>query len=241
MRLKILAAAVLFAAASAASAATYDAFTSFDGVGSSTDGAFTFGEYDGVTFTVFDTTGYSTFPGTLSYSMAGNYYPVVVKTATGGSYVSNTVTIPNDALILHPGPNPANGGPYAAIRFAAPTAGVYTIAASAVQVDRDINRIDAGFVFRGSAASFDLGSPGLTTLSNYTPASLNATRAFAAGEMLTLLIGNAGNYRSDTTAVKFSLSTAAVPEPAAWSLLIAGFALTGAAMRRRGTFVNGAI
>lgn len=33
---------------------------------------------------------------------------------------------------------------------------------------------------------------------------------------------------------------AAVPEPAAWSLLIAGFALTGAVMRRRVT-VNGAI
>ena len=240
MRLTILAAAALLAA-NAANAATYDAFTSFDGVGSATDGAFTFGEYDGVTFTAFDTTGYSTFPGTLSYSMASNYYPVVVKTATGGSYVSNTITIPNDALVLHPGPNSADGGPYAAIRFVAPTAGVYTIAASAVQIDRDINSIDAGFVFRGSAASFDLGSPGLTTLSNYIPASLNATRAFAAGETLTLLIGNAGNYRSDTTAVKFSLSTATVPEPAAWSLLIAGFAMTGAAMRRRGYPVPGAI
>jgi hypothetical protein len=209
--------AILFAAAllagTTASAATYDAFTSFDGIGSSTDGAFTFGEFDGTTFTAFDTVGVSTFPGTLSYSSSGNYYPVAVKTATGGSYVSNTVTIPSDALILHPGPGPS-GGPYAAIRFVAPTAGTYTITASAVQIDRDINIVEAGFLFRGLQSSFDLTPGGSTYLTNNVPASLHATRAFAGGEALTLLIGNAGNYYSDTTAVNFTV-TDSVPEPAA--------------------------
>ena len=224
------AAAVLVTAAPVY-AATYDAFTSFDGVGSSTDGAFTFGEYDGVTFTAFDTTGVSTFPGTLSYSMSGNYYPVVVKTATGGSYISNTTTIPADALVLHPGPDGSNGGPFAAIRFVAPTAGIYSIAANVAQIDIQINSVEAGFVFRGVRTAFDLTS-GTTYLGGYVPASLNAPRSFAAGEALTLLVGNAGNYRFDSTAVKFSL-TDAVPEPATWSLLIAGFALTGAALRRR--------
>ena len=72
------------------------------------------------------------------------------------------------------------------------------------------------------------------------PAVLGATRAFGAGEALTLLIGNDGNYQPDTTAVKFSLSTAAIPEPAAWSLLIVGFGLTGVALRRRLPITQGA-
>jgi hypothetical protein len=232
MMRSILFAVALFAG-TAANAATYDAFKSFDGIGSSTDGAFTFGEYDGATFTAFDTVGVSTFPGTLSYSMSGAYYPVVVKTATGGSYPSNTVTIPNDALVLSPGPgSAASGGPFAAIRFVAPVAGIYNIAANAVQIDTSINTVEAGFVFRGSRSSFGLVSGVPTYLNNYVPASLNATRAFAKGEELTLLIGNAGSYYSDTTAVKFTV-TDTVPEPAAWSLLLGGFALTGAAMRRR--------
>jgi len=186
-----------------------------------------------VTFTAFDTTGVSTFPGTLSYSMSGNYYPVAVKTATGGSYQSNTVIIPNDALVLSPGPVPTNGGPYAAIRFVAPTAGAYSIAANAVQIDTSINTVEAGFIFRGLQTSFDLTAGVPTYLGGYAPASLNATRSFAAGEALTLLIGNAGNYYSDTTAVKFSLSTGAVPEPAAWAMMLAGFGLVGAMARRR--------
>jgi len=238
MRTILLAAALL--AGTAANAATYDAFSSFDGVGSSTDGAFTFGEYDGTTFTAFNSTGVSSFPGTLSYSMVGGLYPVAVKTATGGSYPSNTVTIPSDALVLAPGPDPTDGGPFAAIRFVAPTAGNYRIAANAVQIDSNINMIEAGFVFRGTRTAFDL-TPGTTYLSNYSPTSLDTTRSFAAGEALTLLIGNAGSYYSDTTAVKFTLSTGAVPEPASWAMLIAGFGLTGAALRRRTTFLQGAV
>lgn len=38
-----------------------------------------------------------------------------------------------------------------------------------------------------------------------------------------------------------NLSTAAVPEPAAWALLIGGFALTGATLRRRGRAVRALI
>ncbi|MBC7496244.1 MAG: PEPxxWA-CTERM sorting domain-containing protein, partial [Sphingomonadaceae bacterium] len=158
---------------------------------------------------------------------------------TGGSYVSNTVTIPNDALVLHPGPNPANGGPYAAIRFVAPTAGSYSIAANAVQIDTQRNLVETGFIFRGLRTSFDL-TPGVPSYLDGTgPASLSATRSLAAGETLTLLIGNAGSYSFDTTAVKFSLSNAAVPEPAAWALLLGGFGLAGAALRRRGSTLTG--
>jgi len=229
----VLFAALLGAVASTASAATYDAFASFDGVGSATDGAFTFGLYDGLTFTAFDTSGGSTFPATLAYTFSGAVYPAAVKTATGGSYISNTVTIPADALVLHPGPNPSNGGPFAAIRFVAPIAANYTIVASAVQIDSSINTVAAGFVFRGVGTGFDLSPGSPTSLLGYAAVSLNTIRTFAAGESLTLLIGNAGNYYSDTTAVNLTLSTAAVPEPAAWSLMIGGFGLIGAALRRR--------
>ena len=214
-----------------ASAATYDAFASFDGVGSSTDGSFTFGSYDGSSFQAFDTVGVSTFPGTLSYSSSGTYYPVAVKT-TGGSYASNTVTIPSNALVLSPGPG-ANGGPFSAIKFVAPAAGVYQIAASAVQIDININTVGVGFADQGVLTGFDLVPGSLSILSNYQPLSLATSRFLAQGATVILLVGNDGSYYSDTTAVNFSLSNDAVPEPATWALMLGGFGLVGAAMRRR--------
>ena len=39
--------------------------------------------------------------------------------------------------------------------------------------------------------------------------------------------------RIQTTGVQTIASTAAVPEPASWALMIAGFALIGAATRRK--------
>ena len=38
----------------------------------------------------------------------------------------------------------------------------------------------------------------------------------------------------DVSAFSISVGTASVPEPASWALLIGGFGLTGAALRRRG-------
>ena len=233
-RIAIAVGFALALAPAAATAATYDAFASFDGIGSATDGAFTFGSYDGSSFVAFDTTGVSSFPGTLSYSSSGALYPVAVKT-TGGSYISNTVTIPSDALVLHPGPG-ANGGPFSAIRFVAPTAGTYTITASAVQIDSNIGTVAAGFVDGGFYTDFSLSPGGPSVLSNYSPVSLSASRLFAQGQSLILLIGNDGSYNSDTTAVNFTLTGGSVPEPATWALMIGGFGATGAALRmRRGT------
>jgi hypothetical protein len=57
--------------------------------------------------------------------------------------------------------------------------------------------------------------------------------AVLAGEQTLVVKGNSqlGGYYDGT------LSYAAVPEPATWAMMIAGFGLTGAAMRRRKTRV----
>ena len=53
----------------------------------------------------------------------------------------------------------------------------------------------------------------------------------AQGEAIVAVINRAGSYGSDSTGLNFTLT--AVPEPASWALLIAGFGLTGAVLRRR--------
>ena len=61
-------------------------------------------------------------------------------------------------------------------------------------------------------------------------ASYTATAA-DAGQSIGIMLGAAG-VQGDFDNVRLD-ATAAVPEPAAWSLLIAGFGVTGAALRRR--------
>ena len=233
----VVAAMVSLLGAASASSATYDAFAAFDGVGNGADGAFSFGSYDGA-FTVFDQNFGCTFPNTLCYtSSAYPYYPTVVKTIDGTSYQSNTVIIPSNALVLAPGPGP-NGGPSAAIQFTAPTTGLYTISASAVQIDTNINTVGVGFDLNGALKSFTLAPGGLTILSG-NPASLSDHIQLTVGDHLTLLVANDGSYYSDTTQVNFTLSNG-VPEPATWSFMILGFGFAGAALRRRASVPNAA-
>jgi hypothetical protein len=93
----------------------------------------------------------------------------------------------------------------------------------------------------GNALAINItGLSGLagTTLASYACASAGPScSAFGGGSALTSLTStadsialNLGVIRDGETYV-FALS--AVPEPASWAMLIAGFGLTGAAMRRR--------
>jgi hypothetical protein len=57
-------------------------------------------------------------------------------------------------------------------------------------------------------------------------------RAVSPGRNTIKVIGYWGSQGGSYTG-KFNFSTAPVPEPAAWAMMIAGFGLVGAAMRRR--------
>lgn len=81
----------------------------------------------------------------------------------------------------------------------------------------------------------------LTLASTYSSGFLNANGGTAASARTAFLNGlNSGRaYFNVHTAtfpggeIRGNLAAGAVPEPASWAMLIAGFGLTGAAMRRR--------
>jgi hypothetical protein len=70
--------------------------------------------------------------------------------------------------------------------------------------------------YDGSQITNGLGSDGYVTYSTGT------------GPLIT-----AASFRSDSNSFEFDNLAAGVPEPATWALLISGFGLVGAAMRRR--------
>lgn len=216
----LLTAAAGLALPAAASAATYDAFASFDG----TQGA--------GGFRYFSLANGSASPLTSSTScvvpvpvclQGGGDLPGAYKSAT--VFKNLTYTVPNDRLLIHPGSNSAIG-----IFFIAPTAGTYDFTASFNVVD---DRPSGAAIFKLTNVT---GTVVATPLGGIGPVVSSATHSGSiflnAGQFLAFGLNNAGNYSNDSTGFNFVL-TNAVPEPASWALMIAGFGLAGAAARRR--------
>ncbi len=221
--IRLLAAATLAIgmAAVPAAAVTYDAFTSFNGTQGA--GGFTYGSFDGTSFTAF--TGAngcaSVITGTTCLSNGG--LPGVFK-SNSGAFEQGSVNVPGDALLLHPGPN---AGQTAVILFTAPTSGSYILTYTAAIADDSPSGV---FLF------------GLQNNVVVNLAQLNGANPFftgsgccflAAGQQIGIGIDYDGSYFNDSIGVNVTFVGGAVPEPANWALLIAGFGLTGAAMRRR--------
>lgn len=147
----------------------------------------------------------------------------------GGSPVSqyNTVTVPQDRLLLHPG----NNSDLTAALFVAPTAGVYRLFASFNSQDNNPTGIDIYQlgVQPNGAGPFTFNQIAFNTtsaVSDFQLVTLNQSQAIGYG------IGNGGAFFNDSTGLKFTVF-AGVPEPTTWSLMILGFGAVGGAMRRR--------
>jgi hypothetical protein len=222
----ILAATVGLAtlAAAPAAATTWDAFAYFTDA-SATSGPFSFGSVNAGVFTAYPTGGTCLLSNTVCLT-SGDYLGAY-KTFDGNAHPgSGTIDVPDDALIFHPGAN----GEIATVFFTVPTSGTYTITLNAFQATntQPNSVLILGFP-NGPTGTFQLGQ-----LTSSSPSlSYTETGFFNAGTVLGLGVGYDGNYQYDSTGVNFTLTNGAVPEPAAWAMLMTGFGLVGSAMRRR--------
>ncbi|WP_293905583.1 PEPxxWA-CTERM sorting domain-containing protein [Phenylobacterium sp.] len=185
---------------------------------------FSWGGYLDGAFTPFTDASGCVIAGT-SCLHADSEPPLGVYKTLGGAFKAGTVLVPAGALIFHPGPLSR-----AAVLFTAPQAGRYTFTGSAFVADTDPSgTFIIGLLHPGGAnfTEFNLGK-----LDALDPAlGFNLTATLKKGDSYGLAVDNAGSYFNDSTGLKLLVSHA--PEPAGWALLIAGFGLTGAAIRRR--------
>lgn len=163
--------------------------------------------------------------------LCGDNTPAVVKNlgATTFTY-GGSGNIGAGQLALHPGCN----GQFAVVRFTAPgagfTPGAYGLAASFRGADVGYRTIG---VYHNGTALFD------DFLSGGALASHASTRTLAAGDVIDLVVGAAGDYRWDQTEANLTVRAvaaapvSAVPEPGTWALLATGLVGVGAAARRR--------
>lgn len=207
-RLLIVAAALAFTAPAAA--ATFDAFTSFNGVNG--NGGFTYGSTNFTTLAAFTSGSGCTalIAGTTCLNQP-NFLPGVFKTG-GGAYQSGSVIVPADRLILHPGQNgDLSNSVY--IAFTAPIAADYVFTSQFTVQDTNPSGVSIfAFVASGTSVIF-------TNLSGTLPGpAVNDTlsASLLAGESFGYIISINGSFNNDSTGVLASVS-GPVPEPATWA------------------------
>lgn len=137
-----------------------------------------------------------------------------------------------NSVLVHPGPN---DGQNSFLMFIAPRTGVYSY-------DVTVTRADSGdgvnlFTFN----SFDGTKPLIATINAGSPTyTFQYSQFLAAGQKVGLGIDRGGpnnNYFNDSTLFSGTIS-GAVPEPASWALMVGGFGIAGASMRRRRSAVR---
>ena len=120
------------------------------------------------------------------------------------------------------------------LRFTAPVAGSYSFAGTA-QLIWGPQAFGDGtrnyFHLSSDPATYTLAAD-TTTPNQIVPFS--GLFALAVGDSVDIVSDKIANYYYDDTLFTGSFVGGAVPEPAAWALLLWGFGLTGTALRRRG-------
>jgi len=221
--MKIIALAGL-ALASGAQAATYDAFTSFNG----TQGAGNFAYLSlpagqGGTVAPLTENTNCVVPNTVCQQLSGGALPGAYKSLV--EFHNGTYTVPDDRLLVHPGPQTA-----VAAFFIAPHAGTFNYTASFDILDDSPTGVG---IFRLTNASGTAVNTPLVALTQPKQAfSTSGSITLGAGQFLTFGVFNLGSYSNDSTGFSFTL-TDAVPEPGTWAMMIGGFALAGSALRTR--------
>lgn len=230
--LTLAAAVAVIGTAPATAVTVFDAFTTFNGTQGA--GNFTYGASDSafVNGALFTSNSSCFIAGSICLQAAPNFdVPGVTKSAAT-SFQYNSVNVPDDRLLVHPGPNANDSNVF--VQFTAPKAGSYRIEGMFNLLDNSPTGVDVYFGMTSNLGLVGFGGSSLN--SQNTSYGFIGQRFLNQGDSVLAIVNRNGSYGSDSTGVNFTL-TAGVPEPANWALLIAGFGLTGAAMRRRRTRV----
>jgi hypothetical protein len=222
--------AMLAGVAAPATAATYDAFSTFNGTQNA--GNFTYGSVDDAVTggTLFTANTNCFIAGSICLQAAANYDVPGATKSTTTSVQYGGVTVPNDRLLLHPGPTAADGGVF--ITFTAPTTATYSYIASFSVQDSGASGTTEIFRLQSGAAPATFFGSGSLSLASPTY-SHSGSIFLNSGDVFSTIINREGSYSNDSTGENFTLSTGAVPEPATWGLMIVGFGLVGSSLRSR--------
>lgn len=225
----ILAGVVGLVSATAASAQTYDAFSSFNGT--QLAGNFIYGEADpanpATSGTFFSANTNCFIAGSTCLQAAPNGDVPGVTKSLAESFQYGTVNVPDDRLLVHPGRNSLQ----TYLAFVAPVAGIYSF--QAFFNVQDVSPTGVGInLIRTTSGGLPLIFTPIGTLgSSNTTFAYSGSFALDASEAFGFGIDNAGNVNNDSTGVNFSVT--AVPEPATWAMMIVGFGFAGWSLRRR--------
>ena len=231
MRKFLLAAVAASSVASVpASAVTYDAFSSFNGVQGA--GNFYYGEANpatpGISGTFFEANTGCFIDNATCLQRAPNHdVPGFTK---GGSpaFQYGSVNVPTDRLLGHPADN--DGDTF--VVFVAPTAGRYRYTASFNIQDVSPTGVAIDLI-KTTGGALPLIFTRLGTINGANPTfTTGGVLTLGASEALGFGLNRDGSYNNDSTGINFTVSSF-VPEPAQWALMIGGFGLVGAASRRR--------
>jgi hypothetical protein len=212
-----------------AAAESFDAFSSFNATQGA--GGFSYGSFDGTTFTPFTQSGGCVVSGVTCLRGPAAILPSVFK-ADGSLANDGTVLLATDRLIAHPG----EFADSLYIAFTAPFAGSFTYSVQFNQQDSNTARNSVGITefFRPVSGPVELYAIG--TVNESQPSLLTGfTQTVAAGDVIGYIIDKNGVYFNDSTGFNFTLTAdaPAVPEPASWAMMIIGFGAAGGALRRR--------
>jgi hypothetical protein len=235
--------ALTFAAAPTQAAQVWDAVADFSSSSSTlVNGVWSYGWDSGSGFVAYDTNR-TCFDGLSCWQSPGANMiyevPMVAANLTdhtlqyGGSVTDPTVVHPVGVLNLHPGMtlDGSNTPIDSIVRFTAPTAGAYSF--SGFFQTLDINPSGVSIFANGvmltplsivdHATTSPLAAGGVSPFSGTVTLAQNGTIDFR--------VNRAGEIWNDSTGL--SARVAAIPEPAAWLLMILGFGGVGATLRAR--------
>jgi hypothetical protein len=213
----------------AASAQTYDAFTTFN----ATQGAgnFFYGEANpatpNVSGTFFGTSTNCFIAASICLQEAANFDVPGFTKSTVPSFQYGSVNVPNDRLLAHPD----NDSELTFIAFVAPTAGTYAFSGTFNIQDINPTGVEISLIRTTSGGLPLIFTPLATIDGRVTSYTFSGNFDLGASEAVGFGLGNGGNFNNDSTGV--NLVVTAVPEPATWAMMLLGFGGLGYAMRRK--------